>query len=469
MAKFLSIVLLRLNMVILSYLNPFSTEGEEIVREQGSLDEVFEINTDLLRIVMDSKSQNLSNDNYIPQNYADLAVKRLEWYLRKKYDKKYDHNDYAFLLNPNIAHFDVISFYIAAQAIAIKFNPNSRESRLMIECQGRLIEERLEKLPPINRKESLNGLLNQIVTQDNIRWTSLGPLLDSKKIKLTDVILDKGKVILEKDDFLARFEDKIIGRVPEKMYDLLIGDKIKEMIISRMIMQYTENYLKKVHEMASTIEPHPSLLKIGEQIEVKIKENMSYLTGPGGSGGFGGNIKATALQPNAFPPCICKTIEGVGSGNRNDAIVLLLTSFASYARLYPSVFRNETTTKISDIDPDLKITLNEIIPLIFQAADNCNPPLFEDDPQEKLNVIAKLGFGVHREPELKNEGESKWYTPMSCDKIKIHLSSLCKPDATCKKIGNPLSYYNRKTWELRNSGDNEDNTQTQESSEDTQT
>jgi DNA primase large subunit len=41
---------------------------------------------------------------------------------------------------------------------------------------------------------------------------------------------------------------------------------------------------------------------------------------------------------------------------------------------------------------------------------------------------------------------------MSCDKIKIHLSSLCKPDATCKKIGNPLSYYNRKRWELRNSG-----------------
>ena len=110
MAKFLSIVLLRLNMVILSYLNPFSAEGEGIVREKGSLDEVFEINTDLLRIVMDSKSQNLSNDNYIPQNYADLAVKRLEWYLRKKYDKKYDHNDYAFLLNPDIAQFDVKSY-----------------------------------------------------------------------------------------------------------------------------------------------------------------------------------------------------------------------------------------------------------------------------------------------------------------------------------------------------------------------
>ncbi len=438
-------------MVLISYINPFSSEGEAIVREKGSIEGIFEINPDLLQIVTDSDHQNISDDAYIPKNYADLTLKRIEWYLRKKNDKKFDYNDYSYLLNPAIAKFDVISFYTAAQAIAIKFNPNSRESRLLIESQGKLIEERFEKLATLERKELVNTLINQMITQDNIKWTSLGELLGTKKIRLTDMILDQGEVVLEKDDFLARFEDKIVGRGPEKMYDLLIGEKIKEMIISRMVMQKTENYLKKVHEMASKIEAHPSLDEIGEQISEKIK-SMSYFSGPGGSGGFGGDIKATKLQPEAFPPCIVKTIEGVGSGNRNDAIVLLLTSFLSYGRLYPTVFRNEATTKISDIDPDLQITINEIIPLIFEAADNCNPPLFEDDPQEKLNVIAKLGFGVHKDPELKHEGESKWYTPMSCDKIKIHLSSLCKPDATCKKIGNPLSYYNRKCWELRTSG-----------------
>ena len=36
---------------------------------------------------------------------------------------------------------------------------------------------------------------------------------------------------------------------------------------------------------------------------------------------------------------------------------------------------------------------------------------------------------------------------MSCEKVKLHLPSLCKPDKTCKRIGNPLSYYIRKLWE----------------------
>jgi len=38
---------------------------------------------------------------------------------------------------------------------------------------------------------------------------------------------------------------------------------------------------------------------------------------------------------------------------------------------------------------------------------------------------------------------------MSCEKVKIHLPSLCKPNENCKKIGNPLSYYNRMIWIIR--------------------
>ena len=38
---------------------------------------------------------------------------------------------------------------------------------------------------------------------------------------------------------------------------------------------------------------------------------------------------------------------------------------------------------------------------------------------------------------------------MSCEKVKIHLPSLCKPDENCKKIGNPLSYYNRMIWKVK--------------------
>jgi DNA primase large subunit len=33
---------------------------------------------------------------------------------------------------------------------------------------------------------------------------------------------------------------------------------------------------------------------------------------------------------------------------------------------------------------------------------------------------------------------------MSCEKVKLHLPHLCRPDEDCKKIGNPLIYYVRK-------------------------
>ncbi|MBU4608853.1 MAG: DNA primase, partial [Euryarchaeota archaeon] len=104
-------------MVLLSFLNPLSEEAEQIVREKSSLEELFNINKDLIDIISHTNSQNISNDDFIPNNLAELAVKRLEWFARKKNDKKYDHNDYVFLMNPDIAMYDIISFYIAAQAI----------------------------------------------------------------------------------------------------------------------------------------------------------------------------------------------------------------------------------------------------------------------------------------------------------------------------------------------------------------
>ena len=51
---------------------------------------------------------------------------------------------------------------------------------------------------------------------------------------------------------------------------------------------------------------------------------------------------------------------------------------------------------------------------------------------------------MHSELKLENEGQTQWYTPMSCEKIKLHMSTLCTPNKDCKKIGNPLTYYNRK-------------------------
>ena len=200
-----------------------------------------------------------------------------------------------------------------------------------------------------------------------------------------------------------------------------------------------------------------------ESFAVKFGEEISFITQKyttipdeiskynqyyAGSGGIYGSVQAGKLNPEAFPPCIKTTVEGVSSGGRNDAIVLLLTSFASYARLYPRIFASDETVKVSDMDPDLSITENEILPLIFDAADNCTPPLFDDQPQEKINIISKLGFGMHETVDINHEGETKWYTPMSCEKIKIHLPNLCHPDKSCKGINNPLSCYGRKKFQL---------------------
>ena len=97
--------------------------------------------------------------------------------------------------------------------------------------------------------------------------------------------------------------------------------------------------------------------------------------------------------------------------------------------------------------------MNEILPIIYEAAENCNPPLFSDQPQEKVNITSKLGFGMHEEPDLENEGETTWYTPMSCEKIKMHLPQLCKENKDCAKINNPLSYYSRKKWLMNKNGE----------------
>lgn len=446
-----------------SFYNPFSTEGEDIVRSMGGLDDILEINSDLLDLIRRTPAQPLDNDDLIPKNYGELALKRIEWYIQTKYNKKFEYKNYAFLFNPEIVEFDVISFYILAQAVAINFETRSREYRLFIESQGELIENRLRMVKSNKRDEVMDSLLNQLLTEYSMNWTSFKDLINNKRLKLTDVVIDNGEIILEREDFNTRFEDiaRQHHRRPNQFYDTLINEQFKQMIIGRLIMQSTEKYMNKVQTMTKKVSPHENIIKMGELLSETVKNTMSEATSYIGGNGFTEGSKASTLLPKAFPPCIQNTLEGVKSGNRNDAIVLLLTSFLSYARLYPGIFRDEyANVRVSDIDTNLNIVNTEILPLIFHAADNCSPPLFEDDPQEKLNVIAKLGFGVHEEVDLNNEGETTWYTPMSCEKIKIHLSSLCHEDNICKKVGNPLSYYNRRKWIMQR--ENKGNTDNQE-------
>ena len=436
-------------MAEVSYINPLSNEGKGIIRNYGDLNQIFDEDESLIEICTRTTNQRLSDYNIIPKSFHDLALKRIQWAIEKKNNKNFTQAEFEYLTNEELFKQDVVTFHILCQAIAIQFNLGSRETRLFVESQGSLILERLAKIPPMSRAEIIDEVLDDVKVDNSIHWKSLKEIVATKKLKLTDLLIDNGEIILQEDDFLNRFSDKFTDRNPERMYNILIGDSVKEQILSRLIMQKTEEYIKRIKEMSKRVEIHPAIIKIGEELKEFIPTEISkYNQYYAGSGGIYGTVQAGKLNPDAFPPCIKATVEGVSSGGRNDAIVLLLTSFASYARLYPRIFASEETVKVSDMDPDLTITENEILPLIFDAADNCTPPLFEDQPQEKINIISKLGFGMHDRVDINHEGETKWYTPMSCEKIKIHLPSLCHPDKSCKGINNPFSCYGRKKFQL---------------------
>lgn len=437
-------------MTEVSYINPLSNEGKGIIQSYGDLNQIFKEDDSLIEICTHTANQKLSDD-YIPKSYHDLALKRILWAIEKKNNKNFTQAEFEFLTNDELYLQDVVTFHILCQAIAIHFNTGSRETRLFVQSQGTLILERLAKIPPMSRDEIIDDVLDEVKIDGSIKWKSLNDIVASKRLKLTDLLIDSGDIILQQDDFLNRFADRFHDRSPDRMYSILIGDSVKEQILSRLVMQKTEEYIKRIKEMSSRIEIHPAIIKIGEELKEFIPDEIGkYNQYYAGSGGIYGNVQAGKLNPDAFPPCIQETVNGVSSGGRNDAIVLLLTSFASYARLYPRIFASEENVKVSDMDPDLTITENEILPLIFDAADNCTPPLFEDQPQEKINIISKLGFGMHDRLNINHEGETKWYTPMSCEKIKIHLPNLCHPDKSCKGINNPLSCYGRKKFQLDN-------------------
>ncbi|MBI5459827.1 DNA primase [Methanobacterium sp.] len=447
-------------MVSISFLNPLSPEGKDIVRELGSFEGISDDIPELRRLVTRNPSQEIVDDKEIPSNYLELALKRIEWYIKKKHDREFNSRRYSFLSDYSITKYDVISFYLLCQAIGVKFGPNSRETRVMVEAQGDLIQERMGKLSIQESRLMVDQSLAMLLHDDMVHWTFFQELLSTRKIRLTELVLDNGELILNEEDFLHRFGSRIKHRNPDSMYQLLIGDELKELIMVKMIMQETEDYIKQVHEKARVmVEPNPILLELADEVAEVLAEPMQHYGY--GSGRSGGPMKAGPLNPLAFPPCVKKALEGIKSGGRNDAIVLFMTPFVSYARLYPDVFRMNITKRVSDQDPQLQITENEVLPLIYEAAQRCVPPLFDDQPQEKVNINAKLGFGMHSTLKMEHEGETTWYTPMSCEKIKLHLPHLCRPDDVCKKIGNPLSYYNRRIWEVMNldkeDSDSEDN------------
>jgi len=147
-------------------------------------------------------------------------------------------------------------------------------------------------------------------------------------------------------------------------------------------------------------------------------------------------IVPATINPEFFPPCIKEIMKGVHKGARNFAISVTLPAFISHARLLPPPDKKDA--KISDfISPE--VLADELMPIIEEAARNCDPPFFDEQPEERHNVLKSLGVDKNGQP-IPN---AKWYTPPNCARIKLELG-VCHPTDECKGIKNPLQYYIKK-------------------------
>ena len=419
-------------MIALEYvatLDPFGEEAKNLVETSPSLDSM-------------------------PQEVVDRAIARVKWSSRE------------MVVGPDVeaVRAEVLSFYLMCQSVAAVSYPYSREARLISDATKDTIKYRMYdlfkrghgdlclevvkrsiklvqleggggvKLGSIeipredlykmrDRRLAEDGietiddrLLPQYLPRYAVRWTDLALLLRHRRAELTKFYLVNGRAVI----------------TPRDLWDLF----------SAFIAVRTEEYVTSVYERFSDVGAPPKrLTEVGERIssllppELELRERFARV--PGGK-----------LRPELFPPCVKIAMGGVGSGVRNYAITVLLTSFLSYARVSPS---GRVATRIGDFIKDISVVRDEIAAPIFEAAERCKPPFFKDQPQEKANIYYHLGFGMTTEPRLDGSGKSKWYRCPNCSKIAMSAAPLCDPDEFCRdrKIKNPLTYYFRKLSEER--------------------
>ncbi len=233
-------------------------------------------------------------------------------------------------------------------------------------------------------------------------WKELLPALRSRRVSLARLYISRGYALLTLKQAIACYLESIAERCDEFMRLASVEDP-------------------RLEDIAVLLEEAP----------------VSRTSRPV-------KLGAKRLKEECFPPCIRATLAGVGSGSRNYAITVLLTSFISYARIAP--FNAGENARIADFVRDLRVVTEEVLPVIYAAAERCSPPLFEDQPLEKLNINYHLGFGLTEELRLEDSGRSPWYFVPNCEKIRREAPSLCSPDRHCRDVRNPLVYYTRRRY-----------------------
>ncbi|WP_297436151.1 DNA primase large subunit PriL [Thermococcus sp.] len=380
-------------------LDPFGSRARELVKELGGIEAVLE---------------------RIPSYVApDRALRRVSW-LRSG-----EMPDDVFEMDDLM---DLMTFYALLGALV--FSPYGLEGELVKDANMRIYEER------IKRNQNLAELSIPLKTTDKneippkdafiLERRGEGNLGPEQKEEL------RLKYKLHLSNFLELWEGSLKEIYVRNGYAYVTKGNILK-LWERAFEHNIERAVSVLYEIKDELPGYYTKLheKLNALAREVFKERLERY----------GSAEAAPLRFEFFPPCIKKAMGGVPAGLRNYAITVLLTSFLSYARICPNPPRRDV--RVRDCVQDLNVLEREVIPLIVEAGNRCTPPLFEDQPHEIKNIWYHLGFGLTDKPSLEDSGNSPWYFPPNCDKVRANAPSLCNPDRNCRHIKNPLTYYLR--------------------------
>ncbi|ASJ11526.1 DNA primase large subunit PriL [Thermococcus thioreducens] len=326
---------------------------------------------------------------------------------------------------------DLLTFYALLGALA--FSPYGIEMELVKEANSRIYAKRLR------RAGRISGTATELRTVDAGEIPSRDRTILERTHHHELPPDERDKLRLRYKIHLGKFLELWEGSLKEVYIREGYVYLTTEQALKLWEKSFERNFERAVNLLYEVRDELPSYYlqlyeRLGEIAREYFKERLERM----------GSAEAGLLRFELFPPCVKIALGGVPAGLRNYAITVLLTSFLSYARLCPSPSRRDV--RIRDCVGDLSVVEKEILPVIIEAGNRCSPPLFEDQPHEVKNIWYHLGFGLTDKPRLEDSGNSTWYFPPNCSKIRANAPQLCKPDRHCRNIKNPLTYYLRRLY-----------------------
>lgn len=397
---------------IIALIDPFSSEAKEYLAAVASI-------------------------SSLDQNIQERALHRYRW---KKGDTKtlppelIDPKDLKLSLQEELS-----TFFFVLQALCAKKMLYTSVARFILSCEQVLMSNRLKLLFKEEGEQRILEILSRFfkglpVTKKTVdAW-----IIDSTSIEIPKTDIFRISPDRDSSYYAVRWSalTKIFeNNTPLVDYYLRSGYIVLPLptfcdVYSKLFLYRIKEYIADTSKKMEKIEVHPIISEFSDKLLDEFRSEVEYTSSEGAS--------AAKFDPTRFPPCIKIILGGLGAGNRHYGITVILTSFLSYARLCP---QSREDVKISDCIEDISIVTEEIMPLIEDAASNCDPPFFKDQPEERTNIYYSLGFGLTEEPKLALSGRSKWYMCPNCEKIKREIPIICVPDKLCQKIKNPLQYY----------------------------